>query len=125
MALAKKTTKEFDTVVVEKDPTFARFVADKAVAIDLGREWEIAFLQVGPNITGITDVDVANEQINLSALVTEVSRVRMSGPASLSLVMNLLEQLARSDRIKVDRVVEEIRSWQQPSNEKANEITAP
>jgi hypothetical protein len=101
-----------------KDPTFHRAVADKAVAIDLGRDLELAFLQGGPNIVGVVDIDDAHEQIKLEGLFSEVARIRVSVPTGLALVMNLLEQLVRADKVKADAMAEAIRSWAEDTGNK-------
>lgn len=87
--------------IVTRDPTFQRAVADKVVAIDLGKDVELAFLQGGPVIKGLVDFDEETEHVELEGGLSEVSRIRVPGPIALALAVNIIETLTSAGKIKV------------------------
>lgn len=94
--------------IATRDATFHRAVADKVLSFDLGRDVEIAFLQGGPVIQKIIDVDENSEQVQLTGSLTEVVRVRLSTPTALSLAVSLMTTLVESGRVKVPALREAI-----------------
>ena len=88
-------------VAVTRDVTFHRAVADKVLAFDLGRDIELSFLQGGPIIKKMIDWDEDSEQAQLGGSLTEVARIRVSGPVALSIAVNLIDTLVGADKIKI------------------------
>jgi hypothetical protein len=120
--LAQRKTKTPPELKVVKDPTFHRAVADKILAIDLGRDFELAFLQGGPSVTAIVDVDETQERADLDGVLTEVARIRAAPPVIMAMVVNVLEPMVRSGKIKTDAFINAIRSWEEEA--RANEEQA-
>lgn len=93
-------------VAVVRDPTFHRAVADKVIVIDLGRDVEFAFLQAGPLVEKMIDWDETSEQAQLKPSMTEVARIRVPGPVSLAVAVNILETLFSAGRVKIPAFLE-------------------
>ena len=87
--------------VVTRDHTFQRTVADKVLAFDLGRDIEIAFLQGGPLLKKIVDLDETTEQAQLTGSLTETVRVRLAAPVALNLSITVLTTLVEAGKVKV------------------------
>ena len=98
MPPSKKQTRP--EAVVTRDPAFQRAVADKILVFDLGRDVEVSFLQGGPLVQKLVDVDETTEQIQLTGSVTEMVRVRLSPSVALNMAINVISTLADAEKIK-------------------------
>jgi hypothetical protein len=76
-------------------------VADKVLSFDLGRDVELAFLQGGPIIKKVVDLDDNTEQAELTGSLTETVRVRLATHVALGMIFNLINTLVEGGRIKV------------------------
>jgi len=99
---------------VIRDSTFHRSVADKAVAFDLGRDFELSFLQVGPavlqRITRLDDEgEEESEKFELEPQLTEVSRVRLARPSAFTLAMFIINKMAENDELDVEALIDHFR----------------
>lgn len=106
MPTAKKPARP--QAIVVRDETFHRTVADKVVAIDLGRDVELAFLQGSPTVKKLIDWDEDNEQVQLEGGLREVARVRVSGPVALNIAINLIDTLVSAGKVKTAAMMETI-----------------
>jgi hypothetical protein len=86
--------------IVTRDSSFQRAVADKVVAFDLGRDVEVSFLQGGPIIQKLVDLDEKNEQLQLTGSLTELVRVRLSPSVALNMAINVISTLTDAGKIK-------------------------
>jgi len=118
----KKSTRPQAIVVC--DPTFRRAVADKVVALDLGKDVELAFLQAAPTIKRLIDVDDESEQVHVEGGLSEVARIRVAGPVALAIAVNIIETLVGAGKVKLpafkqtlDRIFEAHRSDKKESAE--------
>ena len=95
---------------VVRDSTFHRSVADKAAAFDLGRDFELSFLQAGPAILQRVvqldeDGDEESEKLELEPQLTEVSRVRLARPSAFTLAMFIINKMAENDELDLDALI--------------------
>lgn len=100
----KKPSRPHANVV--RDSTFCRAVADKVVAIDLGKDVELAFLQGGPTVKRLIDFDEDTEQVQLEGGLSEVARIRVSGPVALSIAVNIIETLMSAGKVRTPALME-------------------
>jgi len=103
---AKKQSRPQVNVV--RDSTFQRAVADKVIAIDLGRDFEFAFLQAAPIVKKMIDWDDDSEQAQMEPGLTEVARIRVAGPVALSLAVNVIETLFSAGKVRIPAFLEMI-----------------
>lgn len=103
----KKSSKAPDVSQVTRDSTFSRVVADRAVILDLGRDVELAFLQMGPSIVEILDHG-DSEEVNLDPKLTEVTRMRMPWYGAVDTAMHILRTGISKGSVNVEAVVEAI-----------------
>ena len=97
-------------VKVVRDETFMRAVADHAVVYDLGRDIELAFLQVGARPLLRADLGDAYE-FTSEATIAEVARIRVSPPGATRLAMSILREQVAKDRVHVDKIIESLKEW--------------
>jgi hypothetical protein len=93
-------------IAVARDPTFHRAVADKVLAIDLGRDVELAFLQAGPVVKRMIDWDENSERAQIEPSLTEVARIRVPGPVALGAAVTILEALFSAGKIRIPAFME-------------------
>jgi hypothetical protein len=93
-----KAKKEPSTEIV-RDSTFSRAVVDKAIVLDLGRDLEIACLQAGPVLVGMSDKYQTPEknhktpklqELDVLPVLTEVARIRLPWNSATSLALSIL-----------------------------------
>ncbi|HEX8483323.1 MAG TPA: hypothetical protein VF650_15605 [Allosphingosinicella sp.] len=99
-----------DTVNIVRDSTFVRFVADRLVVADLGRDLEIACLQTGPIHSRIIDRGDM-EEFDSQSVATEVARMRISYGVMVQTVMSFLHGAIQEDRIKGPAIVTQLDQW--------------
>jgi hypothetical protein len=96
-------------VDVARDITFSRHSADIGLAIDLGRDIEISFLQFGPNVkarvvSGESESDAEGYEFGPGA--TEVARIRMAPPSILQMSFLFLDTLLESNKANKEKLRE-------------------
>ncbi len=109
--MAQRKVKQRQRVVVTKDASFQRSVADKVLAIDLGKDFELAFLQASPSVKAMVDLDETLERADLEGALYEVTRVRLGMPVLLGLIMNTLEAMILAKRVKPRAIISAIQQW--------------
>ena len=92
---------------IVRDSSFARGVADRVIVIDLGRDLELACLQVGPVLTAFTEEEDA-ERYDGSPVYTEVVRLRLPWYGAVGMAMQILEQGIRTDKVHGHKIAESI-----------------
>jgi len=98
------------SVEVARDVTFTRFVADKIIFAEIGRDLEVSFLQYGPLHTRITDQG-DHEGVVAKNVVTEVARMRTDYPTMVTAMMTFLREGLTGGRLKRDAVIDAIAEW--------------
>lgn len=93
-----------------RDVTFSRGIADRVVVIDLGRDLELACLQVGPVLTSFTDGADA-DRFDGDPVYTETMRLRLPWYCAVSTAMEILEQGIKTDKIHGDKIAESLAEW--------------
>lgn len=95
---------------VESCSTFARSVADVGLAINLGRDVEIAFLQASPRIAAILSPDGADDQqgFDVQGSLIEVARIRMAPAAAMIMATMTMEVLIKAGRVKTDELLKSL-----------------
>jgi hypothetical protein len=96
---------------VEREPSFARFTADQAIAFDLGRDMEFAFIQFGPKIVAkkrSSEGNSVKEAFALTSSLTEVARVRISPEGASTFAMSIIDRIAKSGELDFDALRENI-----------------
>lgn len=120
----KAATKDLETepgrMRVVRDVTFTRCVADRGIVLNLGRDLEIAFLQLGPNLVTLTDHG-DTEGLAMDPVVTETARVRLPWPSGLDLAMNVIREGIEKGAVNVPLVIEAINSYAADSEGEAVE----
>jgi hypothetical protein len=78
--------------------------------VDLGRDVEFGFIQIGPQLISSVDMDT-HEKVEMKPSLTEVSRTRVSWPTCISLAMNIIEVGIKTDKLKGDAIASTISEW--------------
>ena len=98
-------------LVIDREPSFMRFVADEVLVVDLGRDIEFSFLQMGRRIDSrvrVTEEGNESEGFRVAASLTEVSRGRMSPQAASLFAMHIIKVIADRGDIDADALRENI-----------------
>lgn len=98
-------------ISVLRDSSFFRAVADKAIVFDLGRDIELAFLQLGPMVLRHRrqiDEDSGQEGFDLENTVSEVCRIRTSPQCASTLAMLILNELAQANKLSKEKLLSAI-----------------
>lgn len=116
IALAKKpaTPKNKDRGVV-RDETFHRAVADKVIPIDLGRDIELSFLQVGPRLIGFSE-NAEFESFHGERVYSEVARIRVDVPTMVGLALQFIELGISRNKLHGEKIAETIAKWSEEAN---------
>ena len=95
-------------IPVTRDPFFRRVVADETVVFDLGRDFEISFIQTGREVTSkvVIHNDDQDEGFETDPIFTEVCHIRIPPRTGLILSLQILETMAKSGRLQKDPMSE-------------------
>jgi hypothetical protein len=85
-------------VDIVRDATFVRAIADRAIVLNLGRDVELAYLQIGPTITSMEDHG-DREQLNMNPSVTESVRLRMHWSTAIDSAMLILNEASEAGKL--------------------------
>ena len=66
----------------------------------------MAFLQGGPTVKRLIDFDEDTEQVQLEGGLSEVARIRVSGPVALSIAVNIIETLMSAGKVRTPALME-------------------
>lgn len=116
---SEEATVENQPVNIVRDNTFTRAVVDKVVILDLGRDVELACVQIGPVLTSLQDMEI-HEKVDMTPSLTEVARLRMSWPSAVSMAMHVIEQGITSDKLRGDAILKSITDLVVKSEEAPN-----
>lgn len=105
---------------VVRDVTFSRSVADRGIVLDLGRDMEIGFLQVGPNLIQLADHG-ETEGLSLDPVLTETSRIRLPWPSALDLAMNVIREGIGKGAVNVPLVLDAIKSYPSAADDESSD----
>ena len=98
---------------IVRDATFSQVVADHVLVTNLGRDYELAMLQIGsqPNTMAFFEQDgkIVN-QSQFMRVATEVVRVRMSPDSAAQMAMHILENLILANQVVNDMVLDNIKN---------------
>jgi phage terminase large subunit GpA-like protein len=94
---------ETNAVPVVRDGNFIRATIDHMFTLVVGKDVELACLQMGQVITELANKD-QSVRLDLTTTSTEMARLRMSWPAALGAAMNILRvgiETGNVDRLAV------------------------
>lgn len=98
---------------IVRETSFARVVADHVLVMNLGRDYELAMLQLGPRPTTMAFFESDGKIVNQSQftqMATEVVRVRMSPDSAAQMAMHILENLINANQVVNDMVLDNIKN---------------
>ena len=101
-----------DKFPIVRDGTFTRVVADNILVMNLGRDYELAFLQGGPELNSVAFFERNGKsglRIEPTPVMTEVVRVRMSPDSAAHMAMHILENLILANQVVNDMVLDNIK----------------
>ena len=98
------------TMPIVRDSTFVRFVADKVVITDVGRDVEVGFLQFGPIHSSMKD-EPEFEIYSSSPQLTEVARMRISYSSLVGFAMGFLRGGIIDGKLKPDAIESSFSEW--------------
>jgi hypothetical protein len=97
---------------VVRDSTFTRAVADHVLVMNLGRDYELAFLQGGVEPKSIAFFERGGKggiRIENGQVMTETVRVRMSPESAAEMAMHILKNLILANQVVNDMVLDNIK----------------
>ena len=106
-----QTQSEITETTVDREPSFARYVADQVVVFNLGRDMELSFIQFGPKLDFKKRVETdgkISEAFKLSSTLTEVARIRVSPETASQFAMNIIHQIAKTGELDTNALRENI-----------------
>jgi hypothetical protein len=115
--LAKRSARKGDSgaeissdagISITRDAAFSRVVADRALIQNLGRDYDVSFLQVGSEPMSLAFRDADGQTVFRSSsrgVINEVVRVRMSPECASSMAMQILDELIKADQVDNDMVL--------------------
>lgn len=106
---------------IVRDSTFCRFAADRMIVSFLGRDLEVAFLQMGPLFHTLLDSE-HDEEFQAEPSLTEVARMRIGFREFFSEFMNFARVGILSGHVKGESVANQILEWSKEAG--AEEINA-
>jgi len=99
-----------------RDSTFSRAIIDRMFVLDLGRDVELACVQLGPELVRLHDMG-SQEKLDLSPKMTEVVRLRMEWRDAVASAMHILERGIATERVNATAVISAISSISPESGE--------
>jgi hypothetical protein len=113
--LAKKPASKSqaeDKRVIVRDSTFTRAVADHVLVMNLGRDYELAFLQGGAEPKSVAFFERSGRggiRIENAPMMTETVRVRISPESAAEMAMHILNNLILANQVVNDMVLDNIK----------------
>jgi hypothetical protein len=122
-----KTSKQaLSKLPIERDSTFSRAVADRVYVVDLGRDFELSCLQIGPALLAVEPEDLRPDQdkiaVDLRPMLTEVCRLRLSHPTAVALAMQILSTGISGGYVNREAIVASLQSEEIAGTEENGEV---
>ena|GEM_PF-2887938 len=92
-----------------------RFVADNALCIPVGRDFEVAFLAAAPQVVGQTQT-AQGVQFSVGARIQETARGRFNAGGALAISMAILQRLIETGGVDRQGLVEAINAIADPDS---------
>ena len=96
---------------IVRDATFTRVVADSALIMNLGRDYDLAFLQHSSeprSIAFLNNEGKMGVRSTSTGVVNEVVRVRMSPESASQMAMQILDALIKANQVVNEMVLENV-----------------
>lgn len=126
-SVGKKTASKRDLeheIPIVRDATFTRVTADQALVVNLGREYELAFLQNSPQIKTMTIVlqdEGGMSGFERDSVMTEVVRVCISSDGAAQMAMHILQSLIRANQVINEMVLKSVQEMIEEAKSEMNE----